>query len=38
VDALRARPAVERGRAVPVRLDLGKNTEEFVKGAQKMLV
>ena len=38
LDALRARPAVERGRAVPARLDLGKNTEEFVKGAQKMLV
>jgi len=36
--AIRARPAVERGRAVPARLDLGTNTEEFVKGAQKMLV
>jgi GST-like protein len=36
-DAIRARPAVERGRAVPERLDLGQNAEEFVKGAQKML-
>lgn len=36
--AIRARPAVERGRAVPERLDLGENAEEFVKGAQKMLV
>lgn len=35
---IRARPAVERGRAVPERLDLGDNAEEFVKGAQKMLV
>jgi glutathione S-transferase len=35
--AIRSRPAVERGRAVPERLDLGKNAEEFVKGAQKML-
>src|SRR5262249_21697766 len=37
LDAIRSRPAVERGRAVPERLDLGKNAEEFVKGAQKML-
>ncbi len=37
IEAIRARPAVERGRAVPERLDLGKNAEEFVKGAQKML-
>jgi glutathione S-transferase len=37
LDALRARPAVERGRAVPERLDLGKSAEELVKGAQKML-
>lgn len=37
LEAIRARPAVERGRAVPARLDLGKNTEEFVKSAQKML-
>lgn len=37
LDAIRARPAVERGRAVPERLDLGKNADEFVKGAQKML-
>ncbi len=35
---IRARPAVERGRAVPERLDLGKSAEEFVQGAQKMLV
>jgi glutathione S-transferase len=38
LETIRARPAVERGRAVPERLDLGKNAEEFVKGAQKMLV
>jgi glutathione S-transferase/GST-like protein len=37
MDALRARPAVEKGRAVPERLELGKNAEEFIKGAQKML-
>lgn len=37
LSAIRARPAVERGRVVPERLDLGKNAEEFVKGAQKML-
>jgi glutathione S-transferase len=37
LEAIRARPAVERGRAVPARLDLGTNAEEFVKGAQKML-
>ncbi|HXG20326.1 MAG TPA: glutathione S-transferase N-terminal domain-containing protein [Methylomirabilota bacterium] len=37
IDAIRARPAVERGRAVPERLDLGKSAEELVKGAQKML-
>ena len=37
IEAIRARPAIERGRAVPERLDLGKNAEEFVKGAQKML-
>jgi GST-like protein len=37
IDVIRARPAAERGRAVPERLDLGKNAEEFVKGAQKML-
>jgi GSH-dependent disulfide-bond oxidoreductase len=35
--AIKARPAVERGRAVPERLDLGTNKEEFIKGAQKML-
>ncbi len=34
---IRARPAVERGKDVPERLDLGKDAEEFVKGAQKML-
>ncbi|MCS6925249.1 MAG: glutathione S-transferase N-terminal domain-containing protein [Candidatus Binatia bacterium] len=38
IQAIRARPAVERGRAVPERLDLGENAEAFVKGAQKMLV
>jgi glutathione S-transferase len=37
LDAIKARPAVERGRAVPERLDLGNNTEQFIKGAQKML-
>jgi GSH-dependent disulfide-bond oxidoreductase len=37
LDAIRARPAVEKGRAVPERHELGKNTEEFIKGAQKML-
>lgn len=37
LDAIRARPAVEKGRAVPERLELGKNAEEFIKGAQKML-
>ncbi len=36
--AVGSRPAVQRGRAVPERLDLGKNAEEFVKGAQKLLV
>lgn len=35
--AIRARPAVERGRAVPERLELGTNAEQFIKGAQKML-
>lgn len=35
--AIKARPAVERGRAVPERLDLGTNKETFIKGAQKML-
>lgn len=35
--AIKARPAVERGRAVPERLDLGTNKEQFIKGAQKML-
>jgi GST-like protein len=34
---IRGRPAVERGIAVPERLDLGKTSEEFVTGAQKML-
>jgi GSH-dependent disulfide-bond oxidoreductase len=37
VDAVAARPAVQRGRAVPERLDLGTKAEEFVTGAQKML-
>jgi glutathione S-transferase/GST-like protein len=37
LDAIRARPAVEKGRAVPERIELGKNAEEFIKGAQKML-
>jgi glutathione S-transferase len=37
LETIKARPAVERGRAVPERLDLGTNAEEFVKGAQKML-
>jgi glutathione S-transferase len=37
LDTIKTRPAVERGRAVPERLDLGKNAEQFVKGAQKML-
>jgi hypothetical protein len=37
MDAIRARPAVGRGRAVPERLELGNNAEEFIKGAQKML-
>ena len=38
-DALRARPAVQKGRAVPERLDLKKeeSKETFIKGAQKML-
>jgi hypothetical protein len=36
--AIAARPAVKRGRAVPERLDLGKDAEEFVRGAQKILV
>jgi len=35
--AIRARPAVERGRAVPTPLDLGRSTEDFVKGARKIL-
>jgi len=37
IDTIRVRPAVERGRAVPERLDLGTNAEQFIKGAQKML-
>lgn len=37
LDAIRARPTVEKGRAVPERVELGKNAEEFIKGAQKML-
>jgi GST-like protein len=37
VERIRARPAVERGRAIPERLDLGTNAEQFIKGAQKML-
>jgi glutathione S-transferase/GST-like protein len=37
MDAIRARPAVEKGRAIPERIELGKNAEEFIKGAQKML-
>jgi GST-like protein len=37
VETIRARPAVERGRAIPERLDLGTNAEQFIKGAQKML-
>ena len=38
-DAIRIRPAVEKGRAVPERLDLEaqENKETFIKGAQKML-
>ena len=38
-DAIRARPAVQKGRAVPENLDLKKeeNKETFIKGAQKML-
>lgn len=38
-DAIRTRPAVQRGRAVPESLDLEKeeNKETFIKGAQKML-
>ena len=34
IDTIRARSAVERGRAVPERLDLGTNAEQFIKGAQ----
>lgn len=37
IGAIRARPAVEKGRAVPDRLELGTNAEQFIKGAQKML-
>lgn len=37
LETIKARPAVERGRAVPERLDLGQNAEDLVKGAQKML-
>ena len=37
LDAIRARPAVEKGRAVPERLELGKDAEEFIEGARKML-
>jgi GSH-dependent disulfide-bond oxidoreductase len=37
IETIRARPAVERGRAIPERLDLGTNAEQFIKGAQKML-
>lgn len=35
--AIKARPAVERGRVVPERLELGTNKEEFIKGARTML-
>ena len=34
---IKARPAVQRGRAVPERLDLGTDAQEFVEGARKML-
>lgn len=37
MDSIRVRPAVEKGRAIPERIELGKNAEEFIKGAQKML-
>ena len=39
-DAIRIRPAVQKGRAVPERLDLAaqENKETFIKGAQKMLL
>lgn len=38
-DAIRARPAVQKGRAVPESLDLEKeeNKDTFIQGAQKML-
>lgn len=37
MDSIRVRPAVEKGRAIPERIELGKNAEEFIKGVQKML-
>ena len=36
--AVAARPAVERGKAVPARLDLGTKAKDLVQAAQKMLV
>ena len=38
LQAIAARSAVERGRAVPARLDLGKDAKDLVQAAQKMLV
>jgi len=39
IEAIAARPAVQRGIAVPVRLELGeKSAEELVRAAQKLLV
>jgi len=38
IATIAARPAVERGKAVPARLDLGTKAKDLVQAAQKMLV
>jgi len=38
LEAIRARPAVQRGRAVPAPVDLGTGDEKTVEGARKILV
>jgi len=38
IAAIAARPAVERGKAIPARLDLGTKAKDLVQAAQKMLV
>lgn len=38
LDLIAARPAVQRGKAIPPAADLGDRTEQTVEGARKMLV